>query len=79
LVLEEEVPQRNAQNLRPPGIDTDMLPELATNVSLGTADLLSYAMVVVVSVFLVSGPLITYYFWKKNKKLKMAQPAPAPV
>jgi uncharacterized membrane protein len=43
-----------------------------TNVPLGTANLLSYIMLVVVAIFLISGPAITYYYWKKNKKMKAA-------
>jgi hypothetical protein len=45
-----------------------------TNVSPGTADLLSYAMLTMVAIFLISGPVITYYFWKKNKRMKAASP-----
>ena len=46
-----------------------------SNVPLGTADLLAYTMLVVVAIFLVSGPLITYYYWKKNKRMKETTPA----
>ena len=49
-----------------------MLVQLATNVPAETAEVLSYAMLVVVSLFLVSGPLITYYYWRKNKRVKAA-------
>jgi hypothetical protein len=45
-----------------------------TNVPASTANVLSYAILVVVAVYLISGPLITYYFWKKNKKPSTAQP-----
>jgi uncharacterized membrane protein len=45
-----------------------------TNVPAGTASLLSYTMLVVVAIFLLSGPIITYYYWKKNKKMKAASP-----
>jgi uncharacterized membrane protein len=45
-----------------------------TSVSLGTANTLSYVMLVVVAIFLTSGPAITYYYWKKNKKMKAASP-----
>lgn len=41
-----------------------------SNVSLGTADFLSYLMLVVVAIFLLSGPVITYYYWRRNKKMK---------
>jgi len=45
-----------------------------TNVPAGTADVLSYTILVVVAIFLISGPAITYYYWKKNKKMKAASP-----
>ncbi len=51
-----------------------MLSALLTNISLGTADLLSYGMIIVVAIFLLSGPAITYYYWKKNKRMKAASP-----
>ncbi|MDE1853379.1 MAG: hypothetical protein KGI38_06490 [Thaumarchaeota archaeon] len=54
-----------------------LLGSLLTNVPLGTADVLSYSMLVVVAIFLLSGPAITYYYWKKNKKTKAAQPTGA--
>jgi uncharacterized membrane protein len=47
---------------------------LLTNVPLQTANLLAYAIIVVVAIFLLSGPAITYYYWKKNKKMKTAAP-----
>ena len=48
-----------------------------TNVPVGTADVLSYSMLIVVAIFLLSGPAITYYYWKKNKKTKAAPPTGA--
>lgn len=51
-----------------------MLGSFLTNVPAGTANLLSYTMLVVVAIFLISGPAITYYYWKKNKKMKAASP-----
>lgn len=45
-----------------------------TNVPLSTANVLSYAMLIVVAVFLLSGPSITYYYWKKIKKTRAASP-----
>jgi preprotein translocase subunit SecG len=45
-----------------------------SNVPLGTADILSYAMLVVVAVFLLSAFGISYYYWKKNKRMKAAPP-----
>ena len=51
-----------------------MLGSLLTNVPAGTADILSYSMLIVVAVFLLSGPAITYYYWKKNRSMKAASP-----
>lgn len=45
-----------------------------TNVSLGTANTLSYLMLVVVAIFLLSGTAVTYYYWRKNKRMKAASP-----
>jgi hypothetical protein len=45
-----------------------------TNVPLGTANILSYSMLVVVGIFLVSGPFIVYYYYKKMKKMKAVTP-----
>jgi uncharacterized membrane protein len=47
---------------------------LLSNVPAGTADILSYTMLVVVAIFLLSGPAVSYYYWKKNKRMKMAVP-----
>lgn len=47
-----------------------MFGAFLTNVPLGTADILSYSMLIVVAIFLVSGPAITYYYWKKSKRVK---------
>ncbi|MDA4120018.1 MAG: hypothetical protein OK436_05480 [Thaumarchaeota archaeon] len=52
-----------------------MIGSVLSNVPPGTADTLSYFMLVVVAMFLLSGPAITYYYWKKNKKMKMVTPA----
>ena len=51
-----------------------MLSSPLTNVPAGTADFLAYTMIVVVAIFLLSGPIVTYYFWRKNKKIKAASP-----
>ena len=51
-----------------------MFGPFLSNVSLGTADFLAYVMVAVVAIWLVSGPVITYYFWKKNKQMKAGAP-----
>jgi preprotein translocase subunit SecG len=49
------------------------IPPLS-NVSIGTANALAYLMLVVVAIFLISGPVLTYYYWKKNKRMKAASP-----
>jgi hypothetical protein len=51
-----------------------MFNSLLSNVPLGTANLLSYSMIVVVAIFLLSGPAITYYYWRKNKRMKAVSP-----
>ncbi len=51
-----------------------MIGNLLSNVPLGTANLLSYGLLVMVAIFLISGPAITYYYWKKNKRMKAASP-----
>ena len=52
-----------------------MFGSLLSNVPLGTANVLSYSMLVLVAIFLLSGPAITYYYWKKNRQLKSTPPA----
>jgi hypothetical protein len=44
----------------------------ALTISLGTANLLSYLMLVVVVIFLISGPLIVYIYYKKHKREEAA-------
>ncbi len=51
-----------------------MIASLLTNVPLGTANILSYSMLVVVGIFLLSGPFIVYYYYKKIKKGKATSP-----
>lgn len=43
-----------------------------SNVPLGTANILSYSMLIVVAIFLLSGTSLTYYYWRKVKKMKAA-------
>jgi preprotein translocase subunit SecG len=45
---------------------------LLSNVSSGTANFLSYMMLVVVAIFLVTGPIITYFYYRQNKRMKAA-------
>ncbi len=55
-----------------------MIESALTNVPTGTADMLSYTMIVVVAIFLISGPAITYYYWRKMKRMKAAStPGPS--
>jgi preprotein translocase subunit SecG len=49
-----------------------MLGSFLTNVPAGTANLLSYTMLVVVAIFLLSGPIVSYYYWRKSKRVKAA-------
>ncbi len=51
-----------------------MFSSALSNVPLGTANTLSYLMLVVVAIFLISGPSITYYYWRKTRKAKAAIP-----
>jgi len=51
-----------------------MFNSALTNVPAGTANFLAYTMIVVVAIFLVSGPIVTYYYWRKNKRMKAALP-----
>ncbi|MBI3841364.1 MAG: hypothetical protein HY297_05380 [Thaumarchaeota archaeon] len=45
---------------------------LATNVPAGTADVLSYTMLVVVAIFLISGPSIVYYYRKRLRRERVS-------
>ena len=47
---------------------------LLTNVPADAAEILSYSMLVVVAIFLLSGPFVVYYYYRKNKRTKSAQP-----
>ncbi len=51
-----------------------MLTSAFSNVSLGTANTLSYLILILVAIFLLSGPSITYYYWRKNKRMRAAAP-----
>jgi preprotein translocase subunit SecG len=46
----------------------NLLKGLASNVSPSTANFLSYMMLVMVAIFLLSGAVITYIYYKKNKR-----------
>jgi len=51
-----------------------MTPSLYTNVPPSTANALSYTILVVVGIFLIAGPIIVYFYRKKNRQMKAAQP-----
>ena len=51
-----------------------MFGSFLSNVPIGTANILSYSMLIVVAIFLISGPSITYYYWKKSRQMKAAAP-----
>ena len=40
----------------------------ALAISLGTADMLAYIELVVVTIFLISGPVIVYVFYKRRQR-----------
>jgi hypothetical protein len=61
--------------ISPPGNPTAMVVSPLSNVPVGTANILAYTMIIVVAIFLLSGPLITYYYWKRNKRMKETSPA----
>ena len=46
-----------------------------SNVSLGTANFLADVMIVLVAMFLVSGTLVSYYYWKRIKRMREITPA----
>lgn len=43
---------------------------------MGLSELLSYLFLGVVAVYLISGPLIVYFYYKKNKKEATVAPTP---
>lgn len=45
-----------------------------SNVPLSTADLLSYVMLVLVSIFLIAGAAMAYFLWKKRRETNSASP-----
>lgn len=51
-----------------------MISSILSNVPLSTANLLAYIMLVLVAIFLITFPSITYFFWRKNKRMKAASP-----
>lgn len=52
--------------------ELQMFGQMLSNVPLGTANVLAYAMLVVVAVYLISAASSTYYYYRKNKKTKAA-------
>lgn len=51
-----------------------MLGIQLSSVSLGTANELAYLMLMMVAIFLLSATSLTYYYWRKNKKMKASSP-----
>ena len=51
-----------------------MFSSLLSNVPLSTANTLADLILVIVAIFLISGPSLTYYYWRKNKRMKAAVP-----
>ena len=51
-----------------------MLGALSASIPLGTSNLLAYTMLGLVTLFLVTGLGIVYYFWRQSKKMKAASP-----
>jgi preprotein translocase subunit SecG len=51
-----------------------MFGQFLSNVSSGTANFLSYTILVVVAIYLISGPAFAYFLWKRNKGMKAAAP-----
>jgi hypothetical protein len=51
-----------------------LIGSFLSNVPPGTANVLSYSMLAVVAVFLLSGPVIVYYYYRKIKRAKAVSP-----
>ncbi|HUI86499.1 MAG TPA: hypothetical protein VLY21_05020 [Nitrososphaerales archaeon] len=51
-------------------------PLSALLISPGTANLLAYLVLVVVAIFLISGPAIVYFYYRKHKKETAVSPTP---
>ncbi len=45
-----------------------------TNVPPEVAYILAYTLLAVVAIFLIFGPAVVYYYWRKNKKTKAYSP-----
>ena len=56
---------------------SSLLRTALSNVSLGTSNDLAYLMILMVGVFLISGPLIVYIFRKKARSSQPAAPSHA--
>ena len=52
-----------------------MVVSALSNVSLGTADFLADVMIVLVATFLISGTLVSLYYWKRIKRMREITPA----
>jgi len=51
-----------------------MFSSLLSNVPLATANILAYFMLTMVALFLISGASISYYYWRKIRRMKAAPP-----
>jgi preprotein translocase subunit SecG len=56
-----------------------MISSVLSNVPLGTADFLAQILLVLVAAFLVTGALVTYFLWRKTKRMRTTAPTSAPV
>jgi hypothetical protein len=49
-----------------------MMSQALTNVPANVGNILSFAWIAVVAIFLLFATGVTYYYWRKNKKMKTA-------
>jgi hypothetical protein len=54
-----------------------MLSSVLSNVPLGTADLLALILLAVIFSFLVTGALVSYFYWRRVKTAPAPDPATA--
>jgi len=51
-----------------------MFDGLLTSIPLGTANILAYTMLGLVTLFLLTGLGIAYYLWRQSKRMKATSP-----
>jgi hypothetical protein len=56
---------------------TSMISQVLTSVPANIGNILSIAWIAVVAIFLLFATGITYYYWRKNKRMKAAVTAAA--